>query len=238
MRLWPYEVFKGQPIRMDLVDYESYLDQSILIEGGPGDILYWPSSYWHVGESDGELNAASSLGFYYEEPDLAGASFGKLFSSARQEAGSLGIEALPVMPAKLPRSFLRQADTFSKEAKKFDFEGAVVEYLMNRTSGRAFEQVPAAAPYRELQPQETVRVAPGFPILAQTQGKRLFISAHGHSVGLGERPWMRPLIRKLNSGTPFTVDSLTAKSRPRGEAASVRKLLEVLLSFRGLELGE
>lgn len=57
MRMWP-----GRPWDHDastIVDYERYLDTSIAAEAEAGQLMYWPASFYHVGETVGTEPATS-----------------------------------------------------------------------------------------------------------------------------------------------------------------------------------
>lgn len=74
--LWPYETFADDPAVahgselsvafLRGVDPARYRDQAIVLEGEPGDILYWPAEYWHVAESDGGITATFALGLFVD----------------------------------------------------------------------------------------------------------------------------------------------------------------------------
>jgi hypothetical protein len=59
--VWPYEVFAGvegvpdgaarTQHTLEGLDWEPYRDQATVLEGGPGDVFFWPASAWHVAES-------------------------------------------------------------------------------------------------------------------------------------------------------------------------------------------
>src|SRR5207245_3009425 len=65
MRLWPEAFFTRRP-PMDAESYAAHLGQALTLEGEPGDLLYWPSSYWHVAESDGDLSVTMNICLYLE----------------------------------------------------------------------------------------------------------------------------------------------------------------------------
>ncbi|WP_103529328.1 JmjC domain-containing protein, partial [Streptomyces sp. SM12] len=50
MRFWHRRPWEHQV--STVVDYERHLPSSFTAEADPGDLLYWPASYYHVGESD------------------------------------------------------------------------------------------------------------------------------------------------------------------------------------------
>jgi hypothetical protein len=67
MRTWPYEVFAPMARTLgdsnpfiDLEDYSAFLDRSRVVDGEPGDLIYWPEHHWHTGESVGGVTLALS----------------------------------------------------------------------------------------------------------------------------------------------------------------------------------
>lgn len=74
MLVWPHEVFAERvdqhgpgPLNnvfLDEVDLDSYRDRAIVLEGRAGDVLYWPSSYWHIAESTGEPSLVLNVPVY------------------------------------------------------------------------------------------------------------------------------------------------------------------------------
>jgi len=76
MLVWPYEVFAGRrdqrcagPKRnvfIDDLNYDAYRSQATVLEGGAGEMLYWPASYWHVSESTGQPSLVFNVPIYLE----------------------------------------------------------------------------------------------------------------------------------------------------------------------------
>jgi hypothetical protein len=76
MLVWPYEVFAGRRdqrcagpkknVFIDDLNYEAYRDRAIVLEGGAGEMLYWPASYWHVAESTGQPSLVFNVPIYLE----------------------------------------------------------------------------------------------------------------------------------------------------------------------------
>jgi hypothetical protein len=60
MRFWPERPWTA-PVST-VTDYDAYLATSFAIEVGPGDVLYWPSSYYHVGEAAGGVSISVNIG--------------------------------------------------------------------------------------------------------------------------------------------------------------------------------
>lgn len=72
MLLWSEHTWKkvlNNPDNNKLVvqNYEPFREEAIVVEMEAGDMLYWPSEYWHVGENDGTLSG--SINIDYVESD-------------------------------------------------------------------------------------------------------------------------------------------------------------------------
>ena len=74
--VWPFGL-KDAPSDEDSVwrstsipglDYESIRHEAITLEAGVGDVIYWPASYWHVAESDGDFSMTLPIGFFVHHP--------------------------------------------------------------------------------------------------------------------------------------------------------------------------
>src|SRR5262249_19781349 len=59
---WPPGELEAGEVRFASLDYEAHRGRALVMEGEPGDVLYWPSSHWHVGESVTPWSASISLG--------------------------------------------------------------------------------------------------------------------------------------------------------------------------------
>lgn len=65
-RLWTSEFVKKNPSLDRAFKYEKYKNKSQVLIAGPGDMTYWPSSAWHIAESDGSFSATWSLGVWVD----------------------------------------------------------------------------------------------------------------------------------------------------------------------------
>ena len=66
IRAWPDEFFRSKPDMTNRLDYDRYNDASVLLEARPGDVIYWPASYWHIGEDAGGPSIAISLALFMD----------------------------------------------------------------------------------------------------------------------------------------------------------------------------
>ena len=67
-RIWKPEYVKKNPALDRAFKYDKHKQDSLLLEAVPGDMTYWPSSAWHIAESDGSFSATWSLGVWVDQP--------------------------------------------------------------------------------------------------------------------------------------------------------------------------
>lgn len=227
MRTWPDAFFRGQEDLTYRLDYERYNDDSIVLDADVGDVIYWPSDYWHIGESsDGRMSAAVSLALFMDPrpaEDLM-AIAGRM-ARARIAAGESEVDALRAA-ASDPR-----------------LELALRQRRLNRATAFGFTRPPAALPMRSLGDDEVVSVPALYPIVCLHDGDDVICSASGHGFRITASPPVLALLDRLNSGQPGRVGALAAEyagtAMSRGvevetTADDVRAILEKLLSIRGV----
>ncbi|MFM9607109.1 JmjC domain-containing protein [Streptomyces niveiscabiei] len=216
MRFWDGRPWT-EPVHT-VLDYQPYLASSFVAEAEPGDLLYWPARYHHVGESTGDAPATSvNVGIprrehrpYYEVKDLfrgaAPTASAPLFTP---DAGPDGrLDALPAALDDAVSAFagLLREDAFTDRATDLALSVA--------SAGGFWPTEPPAAP-RPLGEDTAVRACA--PLLT-APGR---IAACGHVV-TGTAP---VLVERLAAGETVRVHGLTAAER---------RLLEELEGIRAV----
>lgn len=244
MRVWPASRFARRP-PMDEASYQSYLSDAVTLEGRPGDLLYWPSSYWHVGESDTPepvvvFNIALYLG-------------GDPFAAVSRQVGRMVQRFLAPRPAPepvfsvpggdlqaaalhLPPALAACAEGFKGVLRGPLFDLAVRGGWLDWLSGSGFDVVPPPLPIRALAGDARVEASRAGGILSAGSGPGFsVISANGHARAANASPALARLIERLNRPGKERVSALIALGAG-GESTpeEVRGLLEFLLSVRAL----
>ncbi len=67
-RLWKPNYVEKHPDLNRAHTYSKHKANSELMVAKPGDMTYWPSSAWHIAESNGEFSATWSLGVWVDKP--------------------------------------------------------------------------------------------------------------------------------------------------------------------------
>jgi hypothetical protein len=111
-RLWDPNFVEKNPELKEAFSYDEFKKKSIVLEAGVGDITYWPSSHWHIAESDGKFSCTWSIGVWVDRP-LSDVVIDTLAPLIRKSMGvkgkrtSLGVRAsrgtlgTGVLPAEL-----------------------------------------------------------------------------------------------------------------------------------------
>jgi hypothetical protein len=105
-RLWPPEALRDRPHTTRIAAHGSLARRSICLDAEPGDIVYWPPGYWHVGEPK-EPGASLSLALY--EADAGTDTIERrptdvaTVRAAMDRATGLALEVPPPEPVRLHR---------------------------------------------------------------------------------------------------------------------------------------
>ncbi|AKQ65691.1 cupin family protein [Myxococcus hansupus] len=238
MRFWA-----RRPWREDvstILDYQPYLKSSFVAEVEPGDILYWPSTYYHVGENTGTGVASSvNVGIpisghpplfsvddllrgMLDETSLAEQQW-KQTRLARVKASPLdrgAFENKGVLSARLPRALAEAVEAFHDVSAPQEAQRHIQATWMKRLSAGGFEPVPAPARTRRLRDSQRIRVDSRFPVLFERDGARQWLCAvNGHALrGIGGGKTVETLFQRLNTGRAVSVGELIQPFRARHTA--------------------
>ncbi|MET7640725.1 cupin domain-containing protein [Streptomyces sp. NPDC005438] len=229
MRFWAERPW-SEPVHT-VLDYRPYLDSSFVVEVGPGDLLYWPSRYYHVGESAGREPATSvNVGVprrehrpYYEIKDL--------FRGTRPTASAplFTPDAGPDgrLSGELPTALADAVDAFSRELSEEPFQDRATALALRVRTGGGFWPTPPPAAPPPLDEATPVRACAPL-LVAPGDGPRRY-GANGNVSAGRAGPEALAVLDRLNAGESVTVSGL-----PQPLRDEVRALLEELESFRAV----
>lgn len=229
MRFWAERPW-SDPVHT-VLDYQRYLGTSFVAEVEPGDLLYWPSRYHHVGESTGDVPATSvNVGVprrehrpYYEIKDLFRGT--RPTASAPLSTSDAGPDGL--LSGELPTALADAVDAFAEHLAEDRFaDRATALALRVRTAGGFWPTPPPEEP-PPLDDDTPVRGCA--PLLAAPgDGPRRFAANGNVSAGPAGAEALAVLDR-LTAGEVVRVGDLPADRR-----AEVRSILRKLESFRAV----
>ena len=193
--VWPRETFRPETHHLvgaggkqvvhglDRADAPEGLD----LVGKPGDILYWPSSYWHVGTAvdPSAVTAAVNVGLFLEPggASIAAEVVDAVLRDAGLRIGHRGLYAAGRSETSVPLPAREKGllDLLATLVATGSLERLVHAQWMHRVSASG---VTATPPLRTVPPELPIRVVRGGhgAVLWYVDGEHAFVSA-GH----GER---------------------------------------------------
>lgn len=192
MRFWAERPWSESEAVSSMVDYERFLPSSFAVEVEPGDLLYWPADYYHVGENCGETPATSvNIGVpriehrvaYELEDLLSDLDPGSLVDDGNRLAVlAEGINAPArqrveqVLPEALPPALAQALAAHGRSLAE-----RVKTVSLRRSTAGGLEPVPPMAAEQPLSVDQSVVLAPGAD-LAQYEDT---VAANGHLIPAG-----------------------------------------------------
>jgi len=235
-RLWPKESFRSSSPRYGPGPYTKYMKGSVCLAGDPGDILYWPSSYWHVAESDGQLVSSLTLGLYHGYSVFLalmkniGEWYREIGGDERDPIGSLPFSNYRV-PAELVSTAQRA------EGRPGRLTQRLMRIWMERITAYGFDRIPRLRRRATLETSEAVRANPISPILHWRCNGDLVIAANGRSLAVTHDNEIVRMLGRVSRGSVYELAPRSARHRKsqRASQAALRRTLKFLLEERALE---
>lgn len=230
IRVWPRSTFSDdRGYWYGLGDTHRHLSRSRCLDGEPGDVLYWPANYWHVGESLGGTVSSLSLGLYPRDSLAATASRLIETEAARELGADNYIESLPSSVGRIEALPSRARRAFARASRNLTL--ALLRRRMEQITGYAFDHIPPAPVCRPLRASSIVAADPAFPILCQSVGGTAIVAANGRSIALPRSKAVREMVDALNRGVPVSLSRRTGAIN-----AGTREALRFLLVSGALEM--
>jgi 50S ribosomal protein L16 3-hydroxylase len=262
--MWPFEVLQeaaGAPdngrwsnLKAEGLDPERFREQATVLEGEPGDVIYFPTAYWHVAEwAPGSVptatisfatslhafsanSPAQQVGEVLKEIEEAGRVYEApaLFPSPLAAPGPEGLDrTLASVGAHLER--LLADARFKREAE---------ERTLAWLTAFGYRNPPAERTAPPLAEHDVLQGDRRYPVLWREYGTGDIVCAiHGHLLHCPPR--LLPLVQALNGGAARSVESLLAQfgeeeGAPDGggrlKRDEVLAALQLLYSVRALHL--
>lgn len=221
-RLWTSEFVKKNPSLDRAFEYGKFKKASQLIEARPGDMTYWPSSAWHIAESDGSFSATWSLGVWVDKP------FKDTFTEALktlldQKLSSLGDAAMTEFKdlheatgemKKLPTAYAESIQLL-QNLSAAELKESMLQSWMIHTSLRGFKTLPQVDCELSLKSRLQLRSAQS-PILWQqslADKKKFFFSFGGKVIQTSTASDFVKLVKALNAGESCLVSDYIKGTR-------------------------
>jgi hypothetical protein len=250
MRVWPGDYFAEHMIvrdrrheRVRQAHYEECRDSAHALELEPGDIAYWPSSYWHVGESP-DFSVSLNLALYLDGDPLQQVLHEVQRLLAADPASPNRADLYPCSPSRLQQSVQELPPVLYAarrmlqrvcESPALDF--ALLGAWMGRATLLGFSIPEEPLPPARLGDDWKLRREPSASLVWRwtTEGD-LLCAANGYWTSLpvaDPEPW-RKLLDHLSAGRAFTPRRIVDEAG--AEAPAIRELLDLLYRWRALRV--
>jgi hypothetical protein len=225
MSLWPFEKLahreelpKDGPNLIDhnalihlrdKADEEQLLSQAKFLEASPGDVLFWPASYWHRAEPGKGMCVSASVGFNFRPPEFVEMAPEHEWPDRLRHTEMPGAPKWK-MPNALKSSIGKRGKRENVMAADRESTAAWVRFLTNGAMEGVPPEDPSAKPVTG---QDWVRAHPSRPIVTTPlPGGQVLVAANGRSSMLAANAAvsrrMEKLVATLNAGTPVRVKEL------------------------------
>ena len=260
MLLWPYEsllryVQEGLDVTqlefsLQLRGIKEIREQAIVLEGEPGDLLYWPGHFWHCAESTGGLVASSSCYIDFLSSPLTEAFHGLVdeklqpvreaypFTPYAPERRQQLAEALP----ERLRDITRQVSQGFRQLAEGGLERELEFTWLRYVSSGGFKSVPPPEPHPVLDEARAMKLVPESNLVwRELPGGELGCAANGLVRAFPRSAGLVETLQRLSGGGAHRVGALLDEAKEeKREGAGVwsrermRELLTTLVSWRAL----
>lgn len=215
-RLWDAKYVAKNPDLKESHRYSAFKAGSSLLQAGPGDMTYWPSSYWHIAESTGEFSATWSIGVWVDQDyseilteilrpllsqKLAGDAKAKAIRYRKKQDAFGRVTELPDV---LNRSIALLMN-LRREPEKIADE--FLRYWLMRLSRQGFKEAPSRRPLPPLLAKDVVaRKNQSLIRWAPLANGQLCLALNGRLFEIKDTLKSRQFMQKLNRGESCALD--------------------------------
>jgi 50S ribosomal protein L16 3-hydroxylase len=230
VRLWPRTALVETAFEYGTHNYTTLLDRATTLEAAAGDVVYWPSSYFHSVEADPGPSVSINVGLRLAHRPVQDV-LREVARAAEPSGATVDTLSFPAsgIPSVVVAERERVAGLVSSEAVD---DGLRVAWA-DRLSGAGFIRVPPPLPL-ETPPNGSARVCGSsrYPaLLHRLRNGRWSCSANGRSFSVPYAASVQRLLARLNTGEPVEMRALIAAAEPEN-ASEHMLLLSIVAKLR------
>ncbi|PTL79243.1 hypothetical protein [Vitiosangium sp. GDMCC 1.1324] len=261
MLLWTYESLlpytKGglDPESLDFtLQIRSFTElppPAMALEGEPGDLFYWPGSFWHCAEGTGGLSVTNNLAIYLNTSPLVDSMPDKVFEAVlpplEEDMSFTAYEPArrQELAGALPES-LRDSTRRAVEGLKRLVDGGLEREMelswLRYVSGSGFLQVPPPDSGAVLDEARAMKLATHAGLVwRKLASGELAVAANGNVTCFPESRGLVELLQRLSGGGSHRVGALLDEAVEERQGGSVvwsrermRDVLTALVAKRAL----
>jgi ribosomal protein L16 Arg81 hydroxylase len=245
--LWPEDYFSPDSAAImtpDLEKIEPHIKHAVQFDLEPGDMVYWPSTHWHVILSDGRPSAVVQLTSYFGHQSSAslGSIVERLLQQQLGTADSTQSYPNPLLQSHdgswaneggncwLPPSLRQAIQALQQLVNSGAVERELLQVWLKQTSASGFPEIPPADDTAELAYEDTIIMDPRYPIAwTRFPDNTLAMAANGLVYKIADTPGVVPMLRELAACKRARVGELI--ERHASTEAEEEHLSQVILSL-------
>lgn len=234
-RLWTSAYAEKNPSLDRAFKYDKHKKSSQLLEAGPGDMTYWPSSIWHIAESDGSFSATWSLGVWVDQPhqELFSESLKGLLGKKSGAAGAATTTAFKNLHAatgevtELPEAYLKSIELLQSLSRQ-ELQEVFLQSWMKHISLQGFKNIPKADLKLSTKSRIQLRSKKSLILWQQslTSKETVYFSFGGTLVESSKASGLAQLIRALNAGETCLVSAFLKGTGHKKDLQSLQLLAD------------
>ena len=214
-KLWKDVLKNPSEDNYTLLDYEKYIPYSIQVNLEPGDILYWPSEYWHVGENGNQFSA--SINIDYLIPSETNSidttienSLRNIIFSDQNIHSKIRYHSKYNNPVHLPDELYR---SFTNITSRLNDENLVklnltIEWLRKVSAYGSNRSIIENDTKIEIDKDTIIRSNPLYPIHYSVISHKLIVASAGNILVWPNKKELIKLIHVLNEGMIISLNKL------------------------------
>lgn len=231
-RLWTPQFGKKHPELDRSHRYSKFIKDSKVMEAVPGDMTYWPSSAWHIAESDGTFNATWSLGVWVDrtfqenfEQALSPLLKKSLLELADKKTCTLDPIQLDGEVNQLPKDYQQAIVRVLKLSQEQLQDTMMIEWLKH-ASMHGLKSVPHARSQKKISRKSVLKMNSKETILwsRQKSQNKIVFAYHGVVIEASLSSDLLNLIQHLNRGQLCSVKDYLKSSMQKEDLRVIQDL--------------
>lgn len=245
MLLWDEYTWKeqlGNPDNIDYstYDYEAFRPFALTAELEEGDMLYWPSSYWHVGENSGDYSVSFNIDYNQPKETELFEIVNKNILNAliksvvyKQKKDGKNLISFHNYPQDICISPPNEQNNLLKDVLySLKSSSDSVEYLHKREwlkyiSSFGFFKIIPERNLEEFDERTIVYIDPDFPILFSLYRSKILFSHSGYVKEIDYKDEHILFIKRLNKGDKLRIIQFF-NSIYSNTSFSIKQLIELI----------
>lgn len=222
-RLWKPEFAEKHPALDRAQEYSRFKKNSQTMTARYGDMAYWPSSAWHIAESDGSFNATWSLGVWVDRTHQQNleSALNPLLKKKLEKSGAETLVRQTLQKNNqatlLPSNYLKSVSAL-KNTSENEWHDTLLKSWLMLYSKNGFKNFPKMKPQPKLSLKSRIQISSGRKILWSflKSETKIVYAFQGTLIEVPLSDQLLKLIQNLNSEKSCLIaDSLKGKDKTR-----------------------